>query len=111
MPLFQDIKWPNFYIMYSEYDSISQTQRQNIVLVPTAKGDTVAIMANGLSNPTRTIRVGGDMQMFASATSAPMEEDDPENGSNLMDQYAFQFYMGSLTVVGLFILFRFIQKT
>lgn len=27
------------------------------------------------------------------------------------DDYVFQFYVGSLTVVGLFILFRFIQKT
>jgi hypothetical protein len=34
-----------------------------------------------------------------------------ETEKKTMDDYAFQFYVGSLTVVGLFMLFRMIQKS
>ncbi len=39
-------------------------------------------------------------------------EDKPRpKPDKTFDDYAFQFYVGSLTVVGLFILFRMIQKS
>lgn len=38
-------------------------------------------------------------------------DDDDNKYSNIHMNYATQFYLGSLTVVGLFILFRMIQKT
>lgn len=34
-----------------------------------------------------------------------------QNSEKTTDDYIFQFYLGSLTVVGLFILFRMIQKS
>lgn len=39
------------------------------------------------------------------------EDTDQEPVKKTMDDYVFQFYLGSLTVVGLFILFRMIQKS
>ena len=95
--------------MYSEYESTTPP-RQNIVLVPTAKGETVAIHANGLSEPNQTISVG-DMKMFTSIIKPEKTEKEEPPVEKTTDDYVFQFYLGSLTVVGLFILFRFIQKT
>ena len=42
-----------------------------------------------------------------------MEDDDslPSVPEKTTDDYMFQFYLGSMTVVGLFILFRMIQKS
>ena len=39
------------------------------------------------------------------------EDVDQAPAKKTMDDYVFQFYLGSLTVVGLFILFRMIQKS
>jgi hypothetical protein len=39
------------------------------------------------------------------------EEKQTQKRDKTFDDYVFQFYIGSLTVVGLFILFRMIQKS
>lgn len=82
---------------------------QNVVLIP-VKGETIAI-SNGDIAGKDAMHIGeirvlgydaprvGETVMYDS--SPPKDTDD----------YLFQFYMGSLTVVGLLILFRFIQKT
>lgn len=36
---------------------------------------------------------------------------EPEPDKKSFDDYMFQAYVGSLTIVGLFVLFRFIQKS
>ena len=38
-------------------------------------------------------------------------EQTPKKTEKTTDDYMFQFYLGSLTVVGLFVLFRMIQKS
>jgi len=57
--------------MYSEYESTIEAQ--NIVLVPTTKGETVAIVADGLSDPSGTILMG-DMKMFTSIIKSEKTE-------------------------------------
>ena len=44
-------------------------------------------------------------------TILPEENDIQKVDSSIQNNYAMQFYIGSLTVVGLFVLFRMIQKT
>ncbi len=43
-----------------------------------------------------------------SPSPSPSSQPSPEKTT---DDYLFQFYLGSMTVVGLFILFRMIQKS
>ena len=47
------------------------------------------------------------------ASSQTQDEPTPNHQpqEKTFDDYVFQFYIGSLTVVGLFILFRMIQKS
>lgn len=44
-------------------------------------------------------------------TSPPVEDEPSKQSEKTTDDYLFQFYLGSMTVVGLFILFRMIQKS
>jgi hypothetical protein len=44
-------------------------------------------------------------------TSQPVENVPAKLSEKTTDDYLFQFYLGSMTVVGLFILFRMIQKS
>jgi hypothetical protein len=44
-------------------------------------------------------------------SSQPIEDERSKQSEKTTDDYLFQFYLGSMTVVGLFILFRMIQKS
>ena len=44
-------------------------------------------------------------------TSQPVENNLSTQPEKTNDDYLFQFYLGSMTVVGLFVLFRMIQKS
>jgi hypothetical protein len=44
-------------------------------------------------------------------TSQPVENNLSTQPEKTNEDYLFQFYLGSMTVVGLFILFRMIQKS
>jgi len=44
-------------------------------------------------------------------TSQPVEYEPVKPSEKTTDDYLFQFYLGSMTVVGLFVLFRMIQKS
>jgi len=85
---------------------------QNVVLIP-VRGETIAV-ANDDIRDEGSMRIG---EMRVLGYDAPPREividysPPPPPPEKDMDDYVFQFYMGSLTVVGLFILFRFIQKT
>jgi hypothetical protein len=48
---------------------------------------------------------------YISPTSQPVENAPTKPQEKTMDEYLFQFYLGSMTVVGLFVLFRMIQKS
>lgn len=89
-------------------DSIGHPNR-DVVLIP-VNGETVAIANSGIQ--AEGVLHVGEMHVFGTpvrqAPAVVMEDRPPEKNG---DDYLFQFYMGSLTVVGLFILFRFIQKT
>jgi hypothetical protein len=44
-------------------------------------------------------------------SSQQVENEPIKQSEKTTDDYLFQFYLGSMTVVGLFILFRMIQKS
>jgi hypothetical protein len=44
-------------------------------------------------------------------SSPPVKIETAKPAEKTNDDYLFQFYLGSLTVVGLFVLFRMIQKS
>lgn len=83
---------------------------QNVVLIP-VKGETLAV-ANIDILDEGAMRIGEMRVLNYDADSTPHQVGfDYPTPPKDMDDYLFQFYMGSLTVVGLLILFRFIQKT
>jgi hypothetical protein len=48
---------------------------------------------------------------FPKMNEPHQEEESNEPPKKTVDDYVFQIYLGSLTVVGLFVLFRMIQKS
>ena len=48
---------------------------------------------------------------FPKMNETYQEEESNEPPKKTVDDYVFQLYLGSLTVVGLFVLFRMIQKS
>lgn len=94
-------------IMSSYTPNSISSLNQNVVLIPIEK-ETVALVnedmaRSGVANIGDINIVGYVPNRQQGLGSHPVEKST--------DEYIFQFYMGSLTVVGLFILFRFIQKT
>jgi hypothetical protein len=77
------------------------------------------VVSNGAADPVVLARLPGE-ELMPKNTSIDRNESSAshssENTTHLkkektMDDYVFQFYLGSLTVVGLFVLFRMIQKS
>lgn len=90
---------------------------QNVVLIP-VKDETIAISNVEIADDDSGVIEIGQMKVYgyADADGGYTQEVEehvvvvkPEEKT--MDDYMFQFYMGSLTVVGLLLVFRFIQKT
>ena len=59
--------------------------------------------------PKNTVIYHSNERKPVSSESEP--ESSLQKPEKTTDDYIFQFYLGSLTVVGLFILFRMIQKS
>lgn len=83
-----------------------------MVLIP-VRGETVAVANSGIKDEGAMhigkMRVlGYEDNITPPGASFDYPTPPPVKDT---DDYLFQFYMGSLTVVGLLILFRFIQKT
>ena len=69
----------------------------------TTHGDPIVLMTtvdDDLAKPQNIVLVKDDE-----------DSEITEEQKKTIDEYIFQFYLGSLTVVGLFILFRMIQKS
>lgn len=97
-------------------DSIGNPN-QNVVLIP-IRGETVAVSNADIVGQDGVMQIG-EMQVLGHDQGHDQGQKDVEVDVEViaeetrpsMDDYIFQFYMGSLTVVGLLLLFRFIQKT
>ena len=94
----------------SEYtpDSI-ESLNQNVVLIPTDNAETVALVNEDIARSG--VANIGEVNVLGYSIPKPQQELGSQPVEKTADDYVFQFYMGSLTVVGLLILFRFIQKT
>ena len=82
---------------------------QNVVLIPTEKEETIALVNEEIARSG--VANIGDVNVVGYSMPKQRQELGSHPVEKTTDDYVFQFYMGSLTVVGLFILFRFIQKT
>jgi len=99
---------PGHSIM-SSYTPDSVNPNQNVVLIP-VKGETIAVSNVDIVGQDGVMEIG-KMQVLGHDQGQKDVEVIAEEKRPSMDDYMFQFYMGSLTVVGLLLLFRFIQKT
>jgi hypothetical protein len=100
-----------FYMPHSTYlsdtDVTSSSLTQNVLLVPNQHGETYAFADMPIPNNTFSL---GNLHVLSNHTR--VGNADPEKQrEKTSDDYLYQFYLGSITVVGLFILFRFIQKS
>ena len=87
----------------------------------TLLGSNYQVVTDGKTDPVVLAKLPGEDLAPKNASidrteSNPSTSQYPEKKTHLekektMDDYLFQFYLGSLTVVGLFILFRMIQKS
>jgi len=84
-------------------------------------GSKYQILSNGTSDPVVLAKLA-DEDLAPNNSIIEVDDKYPEPASSIPDQtpkktekttddYLFQFYLGSLTVVGLFVLFRMIQKS
>ena len=84
-------------------------------------GSNYQIISNGTADPVVLTKLP-DEDLAPKNTSIGVNDKTPESASLIPEQtpkktekttddYMFQFYLGSLTVVGLFVLFRMIQKS
>lgn len=77
------------------------------------------VVANGTADPVVLARLPGEELVPKNTNIGRNESTASQQSENIteskkektMDDYIFQFYLGSLTVVGLFVLFRMIQKS
>jgi cytochrome oxidase assembly protein ShyY1 len=114
---------------YSEYISDTPiSHNKTVLLVPTQPGETVAVLPENSAEDRRGFRTPdihvlpenemvsvGEMKMLSHPTTSSGQTPSQIQHHIMEDKdtndYLYQFYLGSLSVVGLFILFRFIQKT
>jgi hypothetical protein len=89
---------------YSTYtpETDPSSLNQHVLLVPNQHGETIAFADMPI----------GNLHVLSNHISMDhgVEPESREN-EKTRDDYIYQFYLGSITVVGLFILFRFIQKS
>jgi hypothetical protein len=80
-------------------------------------GSKYSVVATNKNDPIVLAKLPGEKDL--AEQSPNMEPDQEEEGepfspqpiAKTTDDYLFQVYIGSLTVVGLFVLFRMIQKS
>lgn len=87
-------------LLGSDYEIVASEGADPVVLAK-LPGENLARNAENSQMPTPT------------QTETPEEPFSlqPTEKNKTTDDYLFQFYIGSLTVVGLFVLFRMIQKS
>ena len=100
---------PGHSIM-SSYTPDSVNPNQNVVLIP-VKNETIAVSGADMVGADSSVMEIGKMKVLGHDRERDDREREDVVVEKSMDDYIFQFYMGSLTVVGLLLLFRFIQKT
>ena len=89
--------------MQSTIESMSELLGSDYKII-TTNGEPMVLMTN----------VDDDLAKTPNVLLVENESKDfeiSEEQKKTIDEYIFQFYLGSLTVVGLFILFRMIQKS
>lgn len=80
-------------------------------------GSNYQIVSDGKSEPIVLAKLPDEDLMPMNSviekkiSSQPIENEPAKPAEKTNDDYVFQFYLGSLTVVGLFVLFRMIQKS
>jgi hypothetical protein len=81
-------------------------------------GSNYQIVSDGKSEPMVLAKLPDEDLMPKNSvmnksveSSQPIENESAKPAEKTNDDYLFQFYLGSLTVVGLFVLFRMIQKS
>jgi hypothetical protein len=94
------IETMNTLLGSSNYQVITNGAADPIVLTK--------LPGENLTNTETTINGHTNVQ---TTSSQPSENKTKSKKEKTMDDYVFQFYLGSLTVVGLFVLFRMIQKS
>jgi hypothetical protein len=85
----------------------------------TLLGSNYQVVANGTADPVVLAKLPGEYLTngnVKSTSSQPLENtttylEKEKEKEKTIDDYVFQLYLGSLTVVGLFVLFRMIQKS
>ena len=88
--------------MQSTIESMSELLGSDYKII-TTHGEPIVLMTtvdDDLAKPQNIVLVKDDE-----------DSEITEEQKKTIDEYIFQFYLGSLTVVGLFILFRMIQKS
>ena len=89
----------------------------SIEAMNTVLGSNYQFVTDGLSDPIVLAKLPDEDLAPKNSVidSTPLQIDTQETATKpsekTTDDYLFQFYLGSLTVVGLFVLFRMIQKS
>lgn len=83
-------------------------------------GSNYQVFANGITDPIILSKLPNEdlasnkkpsADNVENSISQQSKQTNQQPQEKTMDDYLFQIYLGSLTVVGLFILFRMIQKS
>ena len=95
-------------LFIGEHSHKPKLNQKPVTFVPSNENEYVAISATSVS---------GDKQFIIPTFEEKREKTIPKNKPILskkhekdMDDYIFQMYVGSISVIGLLLLFRFIQK-
>ena len=102
--------------------SCSKKSKQDAIeMMTTILGPNYQIIANGNNDPIILAKLHDEdlapkNSVIESEKESSLSESTSESASSHIpekttDDYIFQFYLGSLTIVGLFVLFRMIQKS
>ena len=95
-------------LFIGEHSHKPKSNQKPVTFLPSNENEYVAISATSIS---------GDKQFIIPTFEEKREKTIPKNKPILskkhekdMDDYIFQLYVGSISVIGLLLLFRFIQK-
>lgn len=96
--------------MFKDENTPNALETMNTIL-----GSNYQIVTNGLVDPVILAKLPDEdlapKSSVDSVSSQPLHVNPSKPAEKTTDEYLFQFYLGSMTVVGLFILFRMIQKS
>jgi hypothetical protein len=109
----------------SEQSCSKKSKQDAIEMMTTILGPNYQIIANGTTDPiilaklhdedlapkNSVIEREKDQSLSEDTSESVSESASSHIPEKTTDDYIFQFYLGSLTIVGLFVLFRMIQKS